>query len=180
MTHHRSHPGRPDLFLTATIALGTLLAGRALARSRRRFELHGRTALVTGGSRGLGLVLARELLRAGARVAICARDPDELSLAQADLQGNGARVLAIPCDVTDRSQVERMVATVRAELGPVDVLVNNAGTIQVGPADEMTPGDYEQALRVHFWGPFHTTLAVVPDMRRRRSGRIVNIASVGG
>jgi NAD(P)-dependent dehydrogenase (short-subunit alcohol dehydrogenase family) len=62
----------------------------------------------------------------------------------------------------------------------VDLLINNAGTIQVGPMDEMTPADYDHALRVHFWGPFYAILGALPDMRRRRAGRIVNIASVGG
>ena len=73
-----------------------------------------------------------------------------------------------------------MLAQIRERLGPVEVLINNAGTIQVGPAEEMTPADYDEALRAHFWGPLYTTLGVLPEMRRRREGRIVNIASVGG
>ena len=179
-------PNRPrtsslDLIVAAGAVLGAVAAARALARSRRRFELRGKVALVTGGSRGLGLVLARELVREGARVAICARDEAELERARAQLERSGAGVLlAVPCDVTARDQVETMLTRVRDRLGPVDVLINNAGTIQVGPMEEMTPEDYDQTLRVHFWGPLFTTLGVLPEMRRRRAGRIVNIASVGG
>lgn len=167
---------------------GAVMAGAVLglwalardARRRRRFQLGDRVALVTGGSRGLGLVLARELVREGAQVAICARDEAELARARHQFAAQGADVFALTCDVTDRDQVEEMLAQVRERLGPVEVLINNAGTIQVGPADEMTPADYDNALRAHFWGPLYTTLGVLPEMRRRGQGRIVNIASVGG
>jgi NAD(P)-dependent dehydrogenase (short-subunit alcohol dehydrogenase family) len=136
--------------------------------------------VVTGGSRGLGLLLARELALEGAKVAICARDEAELALARADLESSGAELFALTCDVTDERQVSAMLALVRERLGPVDVLINNAGVIQTGPMEEMTPDDYDHALRVHFWGPLFTTLGVLPEMRERRAGRIVNIASVGG
>jgi NAD(P)-dependent dehydrogenase (short-subunit alcohol dehydrogenase family) len=169
-----------DLLLAAGAFLGAAALIRAAARSRRQFDLRGKVALVTGGSRGLGLVLARELVRVGGRVAICARDEAELARAQADLEQSGIDVLALICDVTERDQVDEMLAQVREALGPVDVLINNAGTIQVGPMEEMTLEDYEQALKVHFWGPLYTTFGVLPEMRRRRAGRIVNITSIGG
>lgn len=168
-----------DRALTAGALLGLWALARE-ARRRRRFELRDRVALVTGGSRGLGLVLARELVREGARVTICARDEAELARARHQFAALGAEVFALTCDVTDRDQVEEMLAQIRERLGPVELLINNAGTIQVGPADEMTPADYEEALRAHFWAPLYTTLGVLPEMRRRREGRIVNIASVGG
>ena len=166
--------------LLAAAGAGALLAARALYRRLTEYDLRGKTVLVTGGSRGLGLVLARELAREGARVAICARDAEELERAVADLRGRGAEALAFPCDVTDRRQVREMVEVVTDRFGGIDVLVNNAGIIQVGPLEVMTLEDFERAMAVHFWGPLYTTLAVLPQMRRRRDGRVVNISSIGG
>ncbi|MBV9958807.1 MAG: SDR family NAD(P)-dependent oxidoreductase [Acidobacteria bacterium] len=164
----------------AAAGLGALLAARAVVRRWREFDFKGKTALITGGSRGLGLVLAREAARQGARVAICARDAEELERARADLKARGASVLAVPCDVTQRVQVNELVESVRERFGGIDVLINNAGVIQVGPVEVMTLEDYEEAMRVHFWGPLYTMLAVLPLMRARRGGRIVNISSIGG
>lgn len=154
--------------------------GRAIWRRTHLYDLRQRVALVTGGSRGLGLEICRELAAHGARVAICARDEAELERAIADLQSRGAEVLAVPCDVTDREQVERAVVTVQERYGPIDVLVNNAGTIQTGPMETMTLADYEQAMRIHFWAPLYFISAIVPEMRLRGQGRIVNITSIGG
>jgi NAD(P)-dependent dehydrogenase (short-subunit alcohol dehydrogenase family) len=86
----------------------------------------------------------------------------------------------MPCDVTDRADVARFVATVRVALGSIDVVINNAGVIDVGPMEHMTTEDYERAMTTHFWGPLNVMLAVVPEMQRRGEGRIVNITSVGG
>lgn len=88
--------------------------------------------------------------------------------------------MVLACDAGDREQVDATVGAVRNAWGEVEVLINNAGIIQVGPQEEMTLEDYEQAMRVHFWGALHFILAVLPAMRRRRGGRIVNIASIGG
>jgi NAD(P)-dependent dehydrogenase (short-subunit alcohol dehydrogenase family) len=157
-----------------------LLAAYLLTHRRRRYDLRGRTALITGGSRGLGLLLARELARHGARVAICGRDPATLGRARDDLERRGATVMALRCDVTVRRDVETLVAEVRDRLGSVDVLINNAGIITVGPVETMTLKDFEDAMATNFWGPLYAILAVVPEMRRRGAGRIVNIASIGG
>jgi NAD(P)-dependent dehydrogenase (short-subunit alcohol dehydrogenase family) len=159
---------------------GALLAGRAVARRLFGYSLRGKVVLITGGSRGLGLVMAREFAAEGARIAICARRPEELEAARADLRRQGAEVMAVPCDVTDRAQVNELVNVVRDHFGRIDVLVNNAGVIQVGPVEVMTMEDYEVAMKTHFWGPLFMTLAVLPEMRRRREGRIVNITSIGG
>jgi NAD(P)-dependent dehydrogenase (short-subunit alcohol dehydrogenase family) len=166
--------------MLAAAGAGALLAARALYRRWREYDLRGKAVLITGGSRGLGLVLAREFAAEGADVAVCARDRDELERARADLAARGASVLAFPCDVTDRAQVKEMVEVVTRRFGSIDVLVNNAGVIQVGPLEVMTLEDFEQAMAVHFWGPLYTTLAVLPQMRARRDGRIVNISSIGG
>ncbi len=166
--------------LAAALLVGGALTARALVRARRRYELREKVVLITGGSRGLGLALAREFARRGSRVAICARDREELERARLDLQGRGARVLARECDVTDRAQAEAMIREVTREWDAIHVLVNNAGVIQVGPLDSLTREDYEDAMRTHFWGPLNTMLEVLPQMRERREGRIVNVSSIGG
>ncbi|HYY41441.1 MAG TPA: SDR family NAD(P)-dependent oxidoreductase, partial [Pyrinomonadaceae bacterium] len=159
---------------------GGLLAARALWRQGREFDFRDKTVLVTGGSRGLGLVLARELAQAGARLALCARDPAELERARAELAGRGAEVMVFPCDVTDRAQVAEWVRVARDRYGRVDVLINNAGVIEVGPLEVQTLADFEEAMKTHFWGPLYAIMAVLPEMKRQRAGRIVNITSIGG
>jgi short-subunit dehydrogenase len=168
--------GRRLAIVTGSALLGLWLS----ARRGRPVSLDGAGVLITGASRGLGLLLAREFGRHGARVAICARDAAELERARADLARRGIQVLAVQCDVTDRGQVARLVQAVRDRWGAVDVLVNNAGVMTVGPFDTMTAEDYEKAMAVNFWGAVNTVLAVVPAMRERRAGRIVNIGSIGG
>jgi short-subunit dehydrogenase len=159
--------------------LGGLAAGAAwLARGRG--SLRDEVVVVTGGSRGLGLVLARQLARRGARLVLCARDPGELDRARAQVAELGAEVLAVPCDVTDAGDVARMVDAAKARFGRVDVLVNDAGIIQAGPAESLSLEDFHAAMAANFWGTVHATLAVLPDMRARRRGRIVNVTSIGG
>jgi NAD(P)-dependent dehydrogenase (short-subunit alcohol dehydrogenase family) len=165
------------LLKIAGTAVGAALASRLL--NHKPYNLKDKVVLITGGSRGLGLVLAREFQARGAKVAICARDAEELLKAEADLQARGG-ALAIQCDVTNKTQVEEMVDTVIEHFGRIDVLVNNAGAIQVGPIEVMTPADFHRAMDTHFWGPLNTIFAVLPSMRERGDGRIVNISSVGG
>lgn len=159
------------------------IAGLGIAywglRRARRFKLSGRTVVITGGSRGLGLALARGFLGREARVALLARDPEELRRAQEHLGGMG-QVFVRPCDVRNEKQINEALDEVRQQLGAIDVLVNNAGTITVGPMDAMTPDEYREALDIFFWAPLYTTFAVLPEMRSRRSGRIINISSIGG
>ena len=146
----------------------------------RRYDFRGRVVVITGGSRGLGLVIARQLAAEGARLAICARDEDELATATGELHRRGADVAAYTCDLTQFNEVGEFFQLVRQELGPVDVLINNAGIIQVGPADTMTADDFRQTMAVHFWAPLRCIEQALPDMRRRGHGRIVNISSIGG
>jgi len=148
--------------------------------ARREASLQDHVVLVTGGSRGLGLLMAEEFARQGGRLALCARDPEELARARQRLERMGAEVLAIPCDVSVREQVERMVAEVERHYGRIDVLVNNAGIIQVGPLETMTAEDFEQIMAINFFGAVYTTLAVLPGMRARRYGRLVTVDSIGG
>jgi NAD(P)-dependent dehydrogenase (short-subunit alcohol dehydrogenase family) len=170
---------------TEKIIKGAALAGGALIlksilRKALEFDLTGKTVLITGGSRGLGLVLARAFAEQGARIVVCARDVDELKRAENDLRSRGVDVLAVECDVTNRAQVDEMMFAIQDFSGGVDVLVNNAGSIQMGPVDVMTREDFAQVMNVHFWGPLNTMLAALPHMRRKRAGRIVNISSIGG
>jgi short-subunit dehydrogenase len=125
-------------------------------------------------------VMARKAAAEGARVAICARDSDELERAMNDLESAGAEAYAVRCDLTNRIEVGHMVQLVESRFGPIDVLINNAGTITIGPMETMSIGDYEQAMQTHFWAPLSAILAVIPGMRKRGTGRIVNIVSIGG
>jgi NAD(P)-dependent dehydrogenase (short-subunit alcohol dehydrogenase family) len=159
---------------------GVGLAGYAYWRYRRGPDLSGQVALVTGSSRGLGFAMAREFVRQGCDVIICARDQQELQSAADELKQLGTTVLAIPCDVSDREQVARMIEQVNARFGGIDVLVNNAGVMTVGPIESQTIEDFEEAMKVMFWGVVHPTLAVLPQMLARRGGRIATITSVGG
>jgi NAD(P)-dependent dehydrogenase (short-subunit alcohol dehydrogenase family) len=168
---------RPNAAAAVAVAW---LVGRSILGRLREQDLRGHVALVTGGSRGLGLLLARELAREGCRVAICARDVDELNDAWRSLQADGVEALAIPGDVGDRADAERIVAEVEAQLGPVDVLVNNASIMEVGPLPTLTADDFHGAMQANFWGTVYPTLAVVPAMRLRGQGRIVNVTSIGG
>lgn len=164
--------------------IGTGLAVASLVRGtlNRLTEdsLRGEVALVTGGSRGLGLALARELAAEGCQLAICARDEAELEGARQDLEGRGAEVMTTPCDVRDEAQVNAMVATVTERFGRIDLLVNNAGIITVGPVEAMTAAEFEDAMATDFFGVLYPTLAVLPQMRQRKRGRIATITSVGG
>src|SRR5690606_38187036 len=114
------------------------------------------------------------------RLVICARDEVELARARADLRTRGAEVLAVPCDVGDREQVQHLIAAAYERYGRVDILVNNAGVIQVAPLEDQTLGDFERAMATMYWGMVYPTLAVLPLMRARGQGRIVNITSIGG
>jgi NAD(P)-dependent dehydrogenase (short-subunit alcohol dehydrogenase family) len=165
-------------WIAAASAAAALVAWAAAAL-RGRERLAGKVALVTGGSRGFGLLLARELGRRGARVAICARDDAELERARAHLGAEGVEALALPCDIGDAGAVRRLVEEVAARLGPIDVLVNNAGIIQVGPAETMGLDDYRHAMQTMFWGAVHASEAVLPSMRARRRGTIVDVTSIG-
>jgi NAD(P)-dependent dehydrogenase (short-subunit alcohol dehydrogenase family) len=172
--------GRMKLGLGLGIGGLALVAGRMLLRHRRWFDYRGQRAIVTGGARGLGLVLARQLVAAGAKVAICSRTESELETAAGELRRSGGEVLAFTCDVRNRQQVHDMVRQVVEHWGGVDLLFNVAGVIEVGPLDAMTVDDFHAAMNGNCWGALHTTLAVLPWMRRAGWGRIVNVASIGG
>lgn len=166
------------------LILGTAAAAvavSALLQRRHGVSLRGKTVFITGGSRGLGLAMAEEFARRGAQIAICARDSEELERARHTIEREaGGTVTTFVCDVSDREQVEGTVCKIQDQLGGIDVLVNNAGITAVGPIENQTIADFEEAMNVNFWSQVYATLAVLPDMRRRGEGRIVNITSIGG
>lgn len=171
--------------LNGAAALGIAAVGAALLtltrRATRSISFAGKSVLIVGGSRGLGLVIARQLAEQDARVTLVARDSEELERAARDLEGRRAtHVSTAVCDIRDRAQVERTVADVAAARGGLDVLINDAGIIQVGPVAHMKVEDFENALATHFWGPLYTILAALPHLRQSATPRIVNISSIGG
>jgi NAD(P)-dependent dehydrogenase (short-subunit alcohol dehydrogenase family) len=160
------------------LLVGAVIASRAVRAAR--YALRDKVVLISGGSRGLGLVLARHICERGGRVALIARDREELARAKADLARRGTKVLTIECDLLDRDQIHSAVRTAIDRFGKIDILINNAGVIEVGPLDHMTREDFDRALRLHFWAPYELISQIVPEMRLGGGGRIVNISSIGG
>ena len=168
-------------FVGLAAGLAAAFVGARLLRARRAIDFSDRVVVISGGSRGLGLVMARQLAAEGARIVLLARDELELDRAKRLLEEeHGADVMAIRCDIRRRGEVQVAVAQVMDRWTGVDVLINNAGIIQVGPLEHMQHEDFENAMATHFWGPLHLILELMPSMRRRGFGRIVNISSIGG
>jgi short-subunit dehydrogenase len=170
----------------APIALGAAAVAAAALLARRRAHradlarLRGRIVVITGGSRGLGYGLARMLASGGALVTIAARDAEELRRAQQSLAAEGLRVETVRCDVRDEHDAASLIAHVQEHAGPVDVLINDAGVIEVGSVWDQSLDDFRESVETHVFGPLHTMRAVLPAMRARGEGRIANIASLGG
>jgi short-subunit dehydrogenase len=163
----------------ALAAAGT--AAVAVSSDRRPADdLAGEVALVTGASRGLGLALARELARHSCRLVICARDGAELERAADDLRALGAEVIAVVGDITDGEMPKVLIDSAAERYGRLDILISNAGIIQVGPVESTGPEDYDAALQTMALAPVRLTMAALPGMQRQAHGRIVTIASIGG
>ncbi len=165
----------------AAIAAVTVAAGRKVARKR----LQGKVVLITGSSRGLGLAIAEEFAQRGARVVLTARDHDELERARLLLINRGFaegpdQVLAVPADLRKPEEAEYLIHRVTEAWGGIDVLVNNAGIITVGPIENQTAQDFREVMNTNFFSGLHCTLSVLPQMLNRRDGAIVNITSIGG
>ena len=161
-------------------AAGVTLAAAAVWKKLAMADMFGKVVLITGGSRGLGFAIAQEFAALGSRLVICARDAEELQRAETELRRAGADVLTVVCDVSQQDEVQNLVRRATERFGPIDVLVNNAGIISVGPIESQTIDDFREALDVMFWGQVHTVLAVLPEMQRRQRGWIANITSIGG
>jgi NAD(P)-dependent dehydrogenase (short-subunit alcohol dehydrogenase family) len=169
---------RPKAAMALAGAAGFLYASKR--RGKESFK--GKSVLITGGSRGLGLALALEFAREGAKVAVVARDKEELLRAKSRVEAlvPTAHLRAYACDVTDHRQFAEAIKLVVLEQGGLDVLVNNAGAITVGPFEAMDNEDFEAQMRLHFLAPVHACRLALPYLRERAGGRIVNICSMGG
>ncbi len=165
------------LLPVGTLLLGAWVAARTIRTAR--YTLRDKVAVITGGSRWLGLVLARHICAQGGRVALIARDPEELARAKADLAPRGGAVLTVQCDLLDAAQTGAAVRQVIGRFGKIDILINNAGIIEVGPLKHMTREDFERAMRLHFWAAYELISQIIPEMRTQGGGRIVNISSIG-
>src|SRR5947209_3664470 len=144
------------------------------------YSLRDKVVVITGGSRGLGLVLARHVCAQGGNVALIARDRDELARAKADVAARGGHVLTVQCDLLDNEHIQLAVRHIIDRFDKIDMLINNAGIIEVGPLEHLTQEDFERAMRLHFWAPYELISQIVPEMRVWGGGRIVNISSIGG
>jgi NAD(P)-dependent dehydrogenase (short-subunit alcohol dehydrogenase family) len=163
------------------LGLALAVASFVLARMMSpRDSFAGKVVVITGGSRGLGLALARRLAHEDAKLAILARDQQELLRAKTDLEQYASSVTTWVCDVKDESAVRSTIDQIATDLGGIDAVINNAGEIVVGPLDAMEREDFKEALDVHFWAPFNLSFAALPYLSKSRFARIVNIASFGG
>ena len=187
---------------SAKLVKGALLGGAAVAgiallgagaaagvmvgvRRSRAHRLRGKIVLITGSSRGLGLAMAEEFARLGARIVLTARDQEELDRAQQWLLESQAvegtrQILAIPADLRKPEDAEYLVHRIVEAWGRIDILVNNAGVITVGPIENQSAQDFHDVMDSNFFTGLHCTLATLPQMLDRRSGSIVNITSIGG
>ena len=143
-------------------------------------RLEGQLAWVTGASRGIGLSIARRLGQMGAKVAMCARNAERLRQAASDLRNEGIEVFAAPADVTRSSEIAALVREIQEKLGFIDILVNNAGMGLFGPFHTQSEADFDVILDTNLKSVFLTTLAVAPEMIRRKAGHIINISSLAG
>jgi short-subunit dehydrogenase len=189
---------RPSRNARGVLIGGTALAGAAIAGAAalaaaavaaawriRTTRLQGKTVLITGSSRGLGLAMAEEFGRRGARIVLTARDPEELARARSLLLERKAvaapdEILVLPADLRNPDEAQRLIQHVTNTWGQVDILVNNAGIITVGPVENQSIEDFRAVMDTNFFSGLHCTLGVLPQMLARRDGVIVNIASVGG
>lgn len=167
----------------AQIALCAAAVGLGVVAARKRVSrrsLAGRVVLLTGGSRGLGLELARKLAGQGCRLILVARSEEELVRVKSELASEAAEVHIIACDLTKEDELHRMAQEARSFFGRVDILINNAGAVSVGPVEAFSEADFRSAMDLMFWAGLRVTLELLPDFLRSGDADIVNISSIGG
>jgi short-subunit dehydrogenase len=160
--------------------LGLLALGlRFLPTQKYSFE--NKVVVITGGSRGLGLALAENLIGRNSQVALLARDEEELQRAQNQLNYvPDAQVMTVVCDVTNRNHLRSAFSQIRTRFGRIDVLINNAGAVTAGPFESMSQSDFESQMNVHFYAILKAVQLLLPTFKAQGEGRIVNISSIGG
>lgn len=142
------------------------------------FSLEGKVALVTGAAYGIGFAMAEALYKAGAKIAFNCRSQHHMDQALADYKAKGIDARGYICDVTDEEQVKKMVADIENDLGVIDILVNNAGIIKRIPMEEMSVEDFRQVVDIDLNAPFIVSKAVIPGMKKKGHGKIINICSM--
>jgi len=170
---------------TGFACAGALALGATAVYKLRADRLRGKVVLITGGSRGLGLAMAEEFGRRGAKLALTARNIEELERARTLLLERGAAksaedIFIFPGDLSEQEHADEVIQQTTKHFGQIDVLVNNAGIITVGPLENQTAEDFKKVMDANFFSGLHCTLSVLPQMLSRGAGSIVNIASVGG
>lgn len=143
-------------------------------------SLKDKVVVITGGSTGLGLALARKLAREGCVLALCARSEEDLELTKLEFITHGFKIFTSVCDVSVPEEVDGFIESVLARFGKIDILVNNAGVITVGAMESFGLEDYERAMDIMYWGIVHSTRAVLPHFKAKNDGQIINITSIGG
>jgi NAD(P)-dependent dehydrogenase (short-subunit alcohol dehydrogenase family) len=170
------------LKIAASILATTLVVKRLLQKPK---VVNGQVVIITGASSGLGLALAHRFGKAGLKLVLAARNSDDLDRAREELLDAGSvanedDILLVACDVSDKHQVSGLIAAALDSFGALDILINNAGVIEVGPAEDQTVEVYEKAMAIDFFGALYATYAALPYMLGRRDGAIINISSIGG
>jgi NAD(P)-dependent dehydrogenase (short-subunit alcohol dehydrogenase family) len=163
-----------------TLVIGAVMVLLRLLRQRKAMSFRAKVVVITGGGRGLGLNLARQLVAEGARVALVARSESELQRAANGLKALGGDVLTITADVTQEGAAQKIIHSVVKHFGALDVLINNAGIMTFGPQEHMSKADYHAAMDLHVFAPLNMIQAATPYLKRSKTARIVNIASFGG
>jgi short-subunit dehydrogenase len=166
--------------LWGALGIGAVALIKHFYHQMTRYDLDGRVVLITGGSRGLGLAMARVLAGKKAKLVLCARNKRQLENAKQELEKMGAEVMIAAVDLSNQSEVQHLVETVIDKWGQLDVLINNAGTIIVGPENVMEVNDYKNVMDINLWAALYTIKAAVPHFLKQGEGRIVNICSIGG
>ena len=178
--HNNLFSGSGKFALYAVAGAGLLAAARSIYRNMTRYDFRDQVVVITGGSRGLGLLIARELAAKGAHLVICSRTTAQLEKAEEALNALGANVLTVRADISVQQDAQKVIDAAVSHFGKVDVLINNAGTMTVGPQDVMDIEDFKNAMDINFWGGLYMIKAALPYFTEQQAGRIANICSIGG